>query len=414
MIGFKKIPKKSVFTVFAFAVISILLVYVDTRYNDPLPIEEVSFSEVLKNNPEPIQNKQIHVVQRGESLSVIFDDKEVPLNTAYKIFNFDKNNLLTSIKPGDIMEFSYLGNTLESIQIYKDDINSIIIEIKDGILIKEVVNEIQVVQSFAKGEITGSFYKSALDVGMPDSIIMDFAYIFGWDIDFILDVRQGDQFSVIYETDYSGGEKISSGDIIFAKFINKNKTYIAQRFYDEIQGKQYFNQNGDNVKKGFLRAPLDFTRISDHFNPNRKHPILHTIRAHKGTDYAAATGTPIQATGDGVITFAGIKNGCGNEILIRHANNYQTRYCHLQRFHKGIKKGKKVSQGEVIGYVGSTGLATGPHLHYEFMIGNKHTDPVKVKLPSAKPLNKNQIEDFNKLLELNLEKIAEYNSTYGN
>ena len=249
---------------------------------------------------------------------------------------------------------------------------------------------------------------------MPDSIIMDFAYIFGWDIDFILDVRQGDKFSVIYETDYSGGEKISSGDIIFAKFINKNKIYIAQRFYDDIQGKQYFNQNGDNVKKGFLRAPLDFTRISDHFNPNRKHPILHTIRAHKGTDYAAATGTPIQATGDGVITFAGIKNGCGNEILIRHANNYQTRYCHLQRFHKGIKKGKKVSQGEVIGYVGSTGLATGPHLHYEFMIGNKHTDPVKVKLPSANPLNKNQIEDFNKLLELNLEKIAEYNSTYGN
>ena len=153
------------------------------------------------------------------------------------------------------------GNTLESIQIYKDDINSIIIEIKDDILIKEVVDEIQVVQSFAKGEITGSFYKSALDVGMPDSIIMDFAYIFGWDIDFILDVRQGDKFSVIYETDYSGGEKISSGDIIFAKFINKNKIYIAQRFYDDIQGKQYFNQNGDNVKKGFLRAPLDLSLI---------------------------------------------------------------------------------------------------------------------------------------------------------
>ena len=414
MIGFKKIPKKTVLAVFLLAVFSILLVYVDTQYNEPLPIEEIKFSEDLKIEPDPIQNKQIHVVQSGESLSIIFDDKEVPLNTAYKIFNFDKNNLLTSIKPGDVMEFVYLGNKLKSIQIFKDDVNSIMIEIEDDIFIKELKNEIQIVQSFATGSITGSFYKSALNVGIPDSIIMDFAFIFGWDIDFILDVRQGDQFSVIYETDYSDGEKISNGDIIFAEFINKNELYMAQRFYDDVQGKQYFNQKGENVKKGFLRAPLDFTRISDHFNPNRKHPILHTIRAHKGTDYAAATGTPIQATGDGVITFIGVKNGCGNEILIRHANNYQTRYCHMQKFHKGMKKGKKVNQGEIIGYVGSTGLATGPHLHYEFMIGNKHTDPVKVKLPSAKPLNKNQIEDFNKLLELNIKKIEEYNSSYGN
>ena len=413
MIGFKKIPKKSVLSFFLLAVISIMLIYVDTRYNVPLPIEKVEFTEELKEKPDPIQNKLIHVVQRGESLSVIFDEKEVPLNTAYKIFNFDKNNLLTSIKPGDVMEFTYLGNTLESIQIFKDDINSIMIEIKDNIFIKELVKEKQIVQSFATGVITSSFYKSALDVGIPDSIIMDFAYIFGWDIDFILDVRQGDQFSVIFETDYSNGEKISNGDIIFAEFINKNEIYIAQRFYDDIQGKQYFNQNGDNVKKGFLRAPLDFTRISDHFNPNRKHPILHTIRAHKGTDYAAATGTPIQATGDGVITFAGVKNGCGNEILIKHANNYQTRYCHMHKFHKGMKKGKKVIQGDIIGYVGSSGLATGPHLHYEFMIGDRHTDPVKVKLPSAKPLNRKQIEDFNKLLKLNLKKIEEYNSNYG-
>jgi len=413
MIGFKKIPKKTVLSFFLLAVISIMLIYVDTQYNVPLPIEKVEFTEELKEKPDPIQNKLIHVVQRGESLSVIFDEKEVPLNTAYKIFNFDKNNLLTSIKPGDVMEFTYLGNTLESIQIFKDDINSIMIEIKDNIFIKELVKEKQIVQSFATGVITSSFYKSALDVGIPDSIIMDFAYIFGWDIDFILDVRQGDQFSVIFETDYSNGEKISNGDIIFAEFINKNEIYIAQRFYDDIQGKQYFNQNGDNVKKGFLRAPLDFTRISDHFNPNRKHPILHTIRAHKGTDYAAATGTPIQATGDGVITFVGVKNGCGNEILIKHANNYQTRYCHMHKFHKGMKKGKKVIQGDIIGYVGSSGLATGPHLHYEFMIGDRHTDPVKVKLPSAKPLNKNQIENFNKLLKLNLKKIEEYNSNYG-
>ena len=201
MIGFKKIPKKTVLSVFIVAVLSILLVYVDIQYNDPLPIEEVKFSKELNKKPGPLKNKLIHVVQTGDSLSVIFDEKEIPLNTAYKIFNSDKNNLLTSIKPDDVMEFSYLGNTLESIQIYKDDINSIVIEIKDDIFIKKVVKEIQIIKSFATGSITSSFYKSALDVGIPDSIIMDFAYIFGWDIDLILDVRQGDQFSVIYETD---------------------------------------------------------------------------------------------------------------------------------------------------------------------------------------------------------------------
>ena len=410
MIGFKKNPSKLVLSIFLISVVLILLVYVDWSLNKPVPVEEITISKSLNQTPPALKNKVSHKVDKGESLSVIFEENKVPLNTAYKIFNFDKNNILSSIRPDDVMEFNYIGESLYSIEIIKDDVNSILIDISEGISIKEIKKQTQKIVSFKQGTIKNSFYIDALKVGIPDSIIMDFAYIFGWDIDFIFDVRQGDKFSVIYEADYIEGEKISTGDIIFAQFINNKQKYTVQRFYDDDQGKQYFNENGINVKKGFLRAPLDFTRISDHFNPNRKHPILHTIRAHKGTDYAAARGTPIQATGDGVVIFAGVKNGCGNEILIRHANNYQTRYCHMQKFYKGIKKGKKVIQGETIGYVGSTGLATGPHLHYEFMIGDKHTDPVKVKLPSANPVNRNQIEDFRSLVNLNLKKLNEYNS----
>ena len=410
MIGFKKNPSKLVLSIFLISVVLILLVYVDWSLNKPVPVEEITISKSLNQTPPALKNKVSHKVDKGESLSVIFEENKVPLNTAYKIFNFDKDNILSSIRPDDVMEFNYIGESLYSIEIIKDDVNSILIDISEGISIKEIKKQTQKIVSFKQGTIKNSFYIDALKVGIPDSIIMDFAYIFGWDIDFIFDVRQGDKFSVIYEADYIEGEKISTGDIIFAQFINNKQKYTVQRFYDDDQGKQYFNENGINVKKGFLRAPLDFTRISDHFNPNRKHPILHTIRAHKGTDYAASRGTPIQATGDGVIIFAGVKNGCGNEILIRHANNYQTRYCHMQKFNKGIKKGKKVNQGETIGYVGSTGLATGPHLHYEFMIGNKHTDPVKVKLPSAKPVNRDQIEEFRGLLNLNLQKLNNYNS----
>jgi murein DD-endopeptidase MepM/ murein hydrolase activator NlpD len=155
------------------------------------------------------------------------------------------------------------------------------------------------------------------------------------------------------------------------------------------------------MQKAFLRAPLEFSYISSHFNPNRMHPVLHTIRAHNGVDYAAPRGSPVRATGSGVVEFVGVKNGCGKEIVLRHTNDYSTRYCHLSGYAKTIKRGKKVSQGDVIGFVGSTGLATGPHLHYEFKIGNKRTDPVKVKLPSAEPIPASLKEDFDILFDQN-------------
>ena len=410
MIGFKKPPIKLIVSVFLISFVAIFLIYIDLENNKPLPIEEMTFSEDLSEMPSSVENKRIHEVSKGESLSVIFEDKSVPLNTAYKIFNFDENDLLSSIMPGDKMQFSYIGDELISIEIIKDEINSILIKTKDEISIKEIEKKSQIIKSINKGVITNSFFKNASQIGIPDSIIMDFAYIFGWDVDFVFDVRKGDAFSVIYETDYSEGEKISSGDIIFAEFINKNNRYIAQRFFDDVQGKQYFNENGDNVKKAFLRAPLDFAYISSHFNPNRMHPILHKIKAHNGVDYAAKRNTPIMASGDGVISFVGRQSGYGRTIEIKHGGNIKTLYAHLEKFNKSLKVGSKVKQGNIIGYVGDSGQATGTHLHFEFWQGQVRTDPIKVELPSAKPINKNQFPEFKSLLNDNLDMLSKYSS----
>ena len=409
MIGFKKTPVKLVIGIFIISVLVIVLLYIDSTHDKPKPTEDTITMDLSISPPE-FKNKLIHEVKKGESLSIIFEEKKVPLNTAYKIFDFDKDNILSSIKPGDVMEFNYIGEKLEGIEIIKDETNSILIDISESVSIESIKKKIQSISSIKQGEITTSFYKDALKEGIPDSIIMDFAYIFGWDIDFIFDVRKGDKFAVIFEADYSEGEKISSGDIIFAEFINKNGRYIAQRFFDNNQGKQYFNENGDNVRKAFLRAPLDFAYISSHFNPNRLHPILHKIKAHNGVDYAASRNTPVKASGDGVISFVGVKGGYGRTIEIKHGGNIKTLYAHLEKYNSISKVGNKVKQGEIIAYVGDSGRATGPHLHFEFWQGKTRTDPVKVKLPSAKPLNKNQLNDFNELLEINLQKLNQYNS----
>lgn len=414
MIGFKKVPTKSVLLTFLLSIFLIILLYADFITDDSLPEERIEITESFNEEISEVLSYRIHEVMDGENLSIIFEEFKVPLNTAYRIFRLDKNNLLSKIKPGDEMKFTYLGEDITGIEIIKDSINSILIEITDKISIKKISKDVELIQSFKSGVIKTSFYEAALEAKIPDSIIMDFAYIFGWDIDFIFDIREGDSFNVIYETPYSDGEKVKNGDIILAKFVNRGKIYSANRFFLNENDKEFFDDNGNNLQKAFLRAPLDFAYISSHFNPNRMHPVLHTIRAHNGVDYAAKTGSPVRTTGNGTVHYAGRRNGCGNEIVIKHSNDYSTRYCHLNKFKSGIKKGTKVIQGETIGFVGSTGLATGPHLHYEFKIGNKHVDPVKLQLPSAEPISQNLRPDFNKILKDNKLLLSKLESLYPN
>lgn len=412
MIGFKKVPVKGVLITFTASIILVLLLYTDVKTYQSLPVENIESTKILEKTPPETSTYKIHEVKDGENLSIIFEDFEVPLNTAYKIFRLDTQNLLSNIKPGDKMRFNFMGGNLSSIEIMKDQINSLLISISNNISIKKVQKNVELITSFKSGVIESSFYQSAIDSDIPDSVIMDFAYIFGWDVDFVFDIREGDSFHVIYDTPYSEGEKVKNGDIVIAKFINNGNTYYANRFFSNNKKKEYFDADGNNMQKAFLRAPLDFAYISSHFNPNRMHPILHTIRAHNGVDYAAKRGSPVRTTGDGNISFVGRKNGCGNEIVIKHSNEYTTRYCHLERFEKNIKKGKKVSQGDTIGFVGSTGLATGPHLHYEFKVGNKHTNPIKVKLPSADPVADNLKSSFDTLFMKNKLMLEEFNKLF--
>ena len=414
MVGFKKVPTKAVLSIFLLSIILILLLYVDFSTDESLPEEIIETTENLEKKPIDVLSYKIHTVKNGENLSIIFEDFNVPLNTAYRIFRLDNKKLLSKIKPGDEMRFTYLGKEITYIEIGKDSINSLIVDLTDGISIKEITKEVELVRSFKSGIIKTSFYESALEAEIPDSVIMDFAYIFGWDVDFVFDIREGDSFFLVYETAFSNGEKIENGDIVVAKFINNGNVYKANRFFTSVNKKEFFDDSGNNLQKAFLRAPLDFAYISSHFNPKRMHPVLHTIRAHNGTDYAAKRGSPVRTTGNGTIKYSGRRNGCGNEIVIQHTNDYSTRYCHLDKFHSGIKKGKKVIQGETIGYVGSTGLATGPHLHYEFKIGNKHIDPVKLKLPSAEPISINLRSDFDTLVENNNMMLKKLESLYPN
>ncbi|MFC3681796.1 M23 family metallopeptidase [Bacterioplanoides pacificum] len=247
---------------------------------------------------------------------------------------------------------------------------------------------------FASTVINNSLFLDGGRAGVPEQVLIELAGIFGWDIDFALDIRQGDSFSLIYEEIFLDGEKIGNGDILIARFNNRGRELTAVRYEDNKGNASYYTPEGLSMRKEFLRNPIDFARISSRFNLKRKHPVLNRFRAHRGTDYAAARGTPIKAAGDGKVTFAGRKGGFGNCVIIQHGSRYQTLYAHLSKFGRSVRRGRQVKQGQIIGYVGSTGLATGPHLHYEFRVDGVHRDSLRVKLPKAKSISKSQKADF--------------------
>jgi len=236
------------------------------------------------------------------------------------------------------------------------------------------------------GEIQSSLFAAADDAGLPDSVAIQLAEIFGGDIDFHRDLRKGDRFSVIYETLYHQGRAIKSGRVLAAEFVNDGRAYRAVWFGEDPDNGSYYAPDGQSLRKAFLRSPLEFSRVTSGFSIRRFHPLLKKWRAHKGVDYGAPTGTRVRATGDGVVESAGQQNGYGNVVVLRHKGGISTLYAHLSKFGAGIHRGTRVSQGDIIGYVGATGWATGPHLHYEFRVGNEHRNPLKMVFPSAEPV----------------------------
>jgi murein DD-endopeptidase MepM/ murein hydrolase activator NlpD len=388
-------PNTKILPFILLAVFGVLLIYDAGIEQEEVPSEIVTETLSLPTQSIPsIQTKKIHTVKDGENLSLIFEKYKVPLNETYKIFKKDIANEVKNILPNDRIEFLSLDGKLQKIIIHKSPLLSYQVQVLPEIVIDRAEKEPELIQSFRSGLIKSSFYLAGLKNDIPESVIMDLAYIFAWDIDFVFDIRVGDKFRLLYETPFVDGQQIKNGSILFAEFYNQNNRFTAIRYKGKNKEWEYFNENGGSLEKAFLRAPLDFAYVSSQFSPNRRHPILNTIRAHNGVDYAAKRGTPIRATGEGVIQSVGWKSGYGRTIVIRHGREITTLYAHLDKYHPLIAKGAKVSQGQTIGYVGDSGLATAPHLHYEFRIGEKRTDPLKVALPSASPLDKSNMDQF--------------------
>ncbi|MDD5298178.1 MAG: peptidoglycan DD-metalloendopeptidase family protein [Rhodocyclaceae bacterium] len=245
------------------------------------------------------------------------------------------------------------------------------------------------------GEIRSSLFAATDSIGLPDAAAIQMADVFGGDIDFHTDLRKGDRFSVVYEMVYSRGEPVRAGRILAAEFTNQGHTYKALFYQEKDDGKGgYYGSDGKPLRKAFLRSPLEFSRVTSGFTSSRLHPILHTMRAHKGVDYGAPIGTGVRATADGTVQFQGRQGGYGNFVVLKHQGSFSTAYGHLKGFASGVRPGSRVHQGDVIGYVGMTGMTSGPHLHYEFRIADKQVNPLTVALPSAVPLAKEQMAAF--------------------
>lgn len=256
----------------------------------------------------------------------------------------------------------------------------------DGFVAKDEITQPETRVVMRSGQIRHSLFGATDAADVPDSIASQMAEIFSGDVDFHRDLRQGDRFSVIYEIQYHGGRTLRTGRLLAAEFVNQGKGYQAVYFKDPQGREGYFTPDGKSMKRAFLKSPIPFTRISSGFTGARFHPVLKRWRAHKGIDYAAATGTPVRAVSDATVSFSGRQGGYGNLIILKHQGPYSTAYGHLSRYAKGIRRGAHVNQGEIIGYVGSTGLASGPHLHYEFRVNNVQQNPLAVRMPSAYPL----------------------------
>ncbi len=368
----------------------------------------VSADPAASPDPGPVVNWQEVTVKSGDSLAGIFSRLNIPPQELHALLETGgATHNLKKIFPGQTLRvvvsedkhlarLSYPIDQLNTLEVARSD---------EGFEVSTVTRTPEFHTRNASGIIDSSLFLAGNKAGLTDSLTMELAAIFGWDIDFVLDIRKGDQFTVLYEQMYLDGEAIDTGTILAAEFINRGKHYQAIRYTDAGGKTDYYSLDGKSMRKAFLRTPVEIARISSRFNLKRKHPVLNKIRAHKGVDYAAATGTPIKATGDGKIVHRGKKGGYGRTIIIQHGTKYSTLYAHMSNYRGGLKVGSRVKQGQVIGYIGSSGLATGPHLHYEFRVDGVHRDPLRVKLPGADPLKKKYLDDFNARAEALLAQL---------
>ncbi|WP_233840115.1 M23 family metallopeptidase [Dyella sp. 2HG41-7] len=363
-----------------------------------------------------VEDWRVVQVRPGQTLSDIFQDQGLSLTDVQHVVDNagDAKAALHHIHPGQ--EFDFLigrNGSLEGIRFDKDESTRAIIRLDNAApSMSTVARSVETREQIAHGVIDDSLFAAANKAGLSNAMVIKLADLFKYDIDFVQDLREGDSFTVIYDTVYRDGGYLHEGDIVAAEFVNQGHRYTAYRFKRADGSIGWFSEDGRPIQKSFLRIPVDFTRISSPFSAARMHPILGLMRAHKGVDYAAPTGTPIHAAGDGVIKFRGWMNGYGNFVIIQHNSQISTAYGHMSRF-ATERVGQHVHQGDVIGYVGMTGLATGPHLHYEFRVDGVQRNPQTVTLPKPEPLPGAQMALFkNSVVNPQLARIAEIDSNY--
>jgi murein DD-endopeptidase MepM/ murein hydrolase activator NlpD len=349
-------------------------------------------------------------VRRGQTLDAIFRQQGIPIALLHQIVALnDETRGLTKIRPGEVFDFQKgSGGELLQMRYALDEARYLFVRQEDSGL-KAVIQQREIFAEVAEteGTIQSSLFLAGKQAGMSDAMVMKLANIFGWDIDFVLDIRKGDRFMLVYEKIYREGEFLRDGNILAATFINQGQRFQAI-FFEEGEAAGYFTPDGRNVRKAFLRAPLNFSYISSGFNPRRMHPILKRIRPHNGIDYYAPRGTPVYSVGGGTVTRSAYSKTNGHHVFVEHANSIETKYLHFTK--RTVKKGQQVKQGQTIGFVGSTGLATGPHLHYEFVVNGVHRNPRTVPLPKVEPLKGTLLASFQSLAAPMLTQLSRLES----
>jgi murein DD-endopeptidase MepM/ murein hydrolase activator NlpD len=363
---------------------------------EPKPVLPVENTVQVETEIEEAPPWQAIRVARGDNLSVIFDRLKISPVVLYQVMTANQDNAaLKYLLPGQELRFQIKDGKLLGLEYDQDLLTTLKINYENDSYTSELVKaQLRKTVKEAQATIDSSLFLAGQKVGLSDNLIMQLVAIYGWDIDFVLDIRKGDTFKLIYEEHFKDDIKVSEGPILAAEFINNKRSFKSVRFQLPDGNHDYFSDTGASMRKAFIRTPLNFSRISSKFSLSRRHPVLNSIRAHKGVDYAAPSGTPVKAAGDGTVTSIGSNGGYGRIMEIKHGGTYSTLYAHLSRFARGLKKGNRVKQGQIIAYVGRSGLATGPHLHYEFRVNGVHRNPLTVQLPKADSIPEELLEEF--------------------
>jgi murein DD-endopeptidase MepM/ murein hydrolase activator NlpD len=377
-----------------------LILETGKRY--PLSMTLTQSDVLIEQDDEP--QWQTYTVKSGDTLAKIFKRAGLSPKDTYAVSHAgEQAKTLVTLLPGDKLDLNVIDNQFAGLRYALSPTDTLYIEPQedsDELLSHIDSKPVEVRHNFAQGEITSSFWNAGVAAGLTDNQIMHLAGIFGWDIDFAMEIRGGDTFNVVYEERYIDGEFVGYGDIVAAEFVNQGEKFAAIQHEDG----NYYTPEGRSMRKSFLRAPINFKYVSSNFSKARFHPVQKRWKAHRGTDYVAAVGTPVMAAGDGKVIEASYNKYNGNYVFIQHGEKYTTKYLHFKK--KAVKKGDIVKQGQTIGYLGSTGLASGPHVHYEFLVDGVHRNPRTVDLPKALPIDPKQRDAFMQIAEQRLAQLG--------